>query len=154
MTTQTPIRGNPRIRITLSVVLLGIALFMVIKFGRAPKKEPVVPIFRSQAPSSEGNGSFSWIPHYPGANVLNIRTKENEKVLSYGLDFQSSDSPAMISDYFERGLRGAGMSVQTRNPSPSESNLHAESTDHKRIIDVGIDATQGGSRVTVVAVEQ
>lgn len=127
---------------------------MVIKFGKAPKKEPVAPSFRSRAPSSEGNGSFSWIPHYPGATVLNIRTKENENILSYGLDFRSDDAPAAISDYFERGLRGAGLSVQTRNPTATESNLHAESTDHKRIIDVGIDGAPGGSRVTVVAQEQ
>ncbi len=79
-----------------------------------------------------------------GANVLNIRTKENENILSYGLDFQSSDAPAPIAEYFERGLRGAGLSVQTRNPTATESNLHAESTDHKRIIDVGIDGTPAG----------
>jgi hypothetical protein len=154
MTTSTQTRGNPLIRISLSLALLGLALFMVIKFGKAPKKVPVVPSFRSQSPSSEGGGSFAWIPRYPGASVINIRTKENESVLSYGLDFQSSDAPADIASYFDRGLRGAGLTVQTRNPSADESNLHAESSDKKRTIDVGIDKTPTGSRVTVSALEQ
>jgi hypothetical protein len=142
------------IRISLSFALLGLALFMVIKFGKAPKKEPVVPSFRSRSPSSEGGGSFAWIPHYPGATVLNIRTKENENVLSYGLDFQSADAPGDIASYFDRGLRGAGLSVQTRTPSRDESDLHAETSDKKRTVDIGIDRTPGGSRVTVQAMEQ
>lgn len=123
---------------------------MVIKFGKAPKKEPVVPSFRSQSPSS----GFGWVPRYPGANVINIRTKENENVLSYGLDFQSSDAPADIVSYFERGLRGAGFTVQTRNPTANESDLHAEGPDKKRTVDVGVDKTTTGSRVTVSALEQ
>ena len=154
MTTPTPTRGNPLVRISLSFALLGLALFMVIKFGRAPKKVPMVPAFRSQSPSSEGGGSFAWIPRYPGASVIDIRTKENENVLTYGLDFQSTDAPADIASYFDRGLRGAGLSVQTRNPSTTESDLHGETSDKKRIIDVGIDKTPTGSRVTVSAQEQ
>ena len=86
-----------RIWAALGLALLGLALFMVIKFGKAPKKVPVVPSFRSQSPSSEGGGSFAWIPRYPGASVIDIRTKVNENVLTYGLDFQSGDAPADIA---------------------------------------------------------
>ncbi len=154
MLTPPPTRGNPLVRISLSLALLGLALFILIKFGKAPKKEPVVPSFRSQAPSAEGNRSFAWIPHYPGANVLDIRTKVNESVLTYGLEFQSADTPAEIASYFDRRLRGAGLAVQTRNPTGEESDLHGESSDKKRTIDVGIDRIPSGSRVTVSAQEQ
>ena len=147
-------RGNPLVRVLLSLVMLGCALYIVIREGKPPKKAPVVPSFRSQTPSAEGSGSFAWIPRYPGATVMNIRTHETEKELTYGLEFSSADAPADIVSYYERGLRGAGFTTKTNQPSATETNLHGESTSPKRTIDVGVDKVQNGSYVTVSAVQQ
>ena len=102
MNTTTPVRrGNPVVRILLSLGMLGLMLYIVIREGKPPKKEPVVANFRSSAPSSEGSRSFAWVPHYPGAVITNIRTKETESVLSYGFEFRTADSADAVVDYFE-----------------------------------------------------
>ena len=147
-------RGSPLLRILLSLAMLGCALYIVIREGKPPKKTPVAPAFRSQTPSAEGSGSFAWIPRYPGATVVNIRTHETEKELTYGLEFTSADQPADIASYFERGLKGAGFTTKTSQPSATETNLHGESANPKRTIDVGIDKVQNGSYVTVTAARQ
>ena len=152
MTTTTPIRrGNPLARILLSLGMLGLMLYIVIREGKPAKKVPVAPNFRSSAPSSEGTNSFAWIPRYPGAELTNIRTRETESELTYGFEFQSHDAPAAIADYFERGLRSSGFKVETRRPSGDETNIHAESSNPKRSIDVGIDKVQAGSYISVGA---
>jgi hypothetical protein len=154
MTNPQGQRGNPIVRIVLSLATLGCALYFVIQQGKPPKKEPVAPHFRSRTPSAEGSGSFAWIPRYPGAVVTNIRTQETEKELIYALDFQSSDAPADIASYYERGLRAAGFTVDTRKPTADETNLHAESITSKRSIDIGIDKVQSGTLVSVTAKER
>jgi hypothetical protein len=134
--------------------MLGFMLFIVIRLGKPPKKVPVVPSFRSSAPSSEGTRSFAWIPRYPGAMLMNIQTRETESILTYGFEFQTNDAPADIVDFFERGLRGAGLTVTTRRPSADETNLHAESSGPNRSIDVGVDKVQTGTLVTISAQEK
>lgn len=152
MKTTTPIRrGNPLVRILLSFAMLGFMLYIVIHEGRPQKKGPVVANFRSSAPSSEGTNRFAWIPRYPGAELSNIRTRETESELTYGFEFQSSDAPAAIADYYERGLRSGGFKVDTRRPSADETNIHAEASSPQRTIDVGIDKVQTGSLVSVGA---
>ena len=150
-----PVRkGNPLLRILLSLALLGTALFIVIREGKPPKKVPAVPSFRSLNPSAEGAGSFAWIPRYPGATITNIRTHETEQELTYGLEFTSADDPAAVAAYIERGLRGAGFTVATKRASDTETNLHGESSNPKRSIDAGIDKVQNGTYVTVAASEK
>ena len=154
MTAPRASRTNPVARISMSLAILGLALFTVIKYGKAPKKEPVIPAFRSRSPSSEGNASFAWIPRYPGATVVDIRTRESEADLTYGLEFVSADAPTDIVQYFERALRRAAFTVTTRNPSVDETNIHAESADGKNVLDVGVDKVPSGARVSVAAVEK
>ena len=150
-----PVRkGNPLVRILLSLAMLGTALYIVIREGKPPKKVPVAPAFRSLTPSAEGSGSFAWIPRYPGATVTNIRTNETEKELSYGLEFSSSDQPADVASYMERSLRGAGFTVAMRQPNAIETNLHGESANPKRTIDAGIDKVQNGTYVIVSAAQK
>jgi hypothetical protein len=154
-TIKPPVRhGNPLVRILLSLAILGTALFFVIREGKPPKKVPVAPSFRSLTPSAEGGGTFAWIPRYPGATVTGIRTHETEKELTYGLEFTSPDQPAAVAAYFERGLRGAGFTTKTTQPSATETNLHAEAASPKRTLDVGIDKVQNGTYVTVAAAQQ
>ncbi|HEV2198582.1 MAG TPA: hypothetical protein VGR73_02080 [Bryobacteraceae bacterium] len=153
-----PVRpGNPLVKILLSAALLGIGVYLVQTRG-APKSPArgvaVVPSLRSNAPSSEGSKSFAWIPRYPGANIANIRTRETSKILSYGFEFQSADASAAVAAFFESGLRTAGLTVVTRSPSAGEIDLHGESPDRKRLIDVGVDKAPSGATVTVSATEQ
>jgi hypothetical protein len=155
MATTIPARrGNPLVRILLSLGVLGFMLYIVIREGKPPKKVPVVANFRSSAPSAEGSRSFAWIPHYPGAMVTNIRTRETENVLTYGFEFRTADAPEPIVDFFERSLRGAGLTITTRRPSADETNIHAESSNPGRSIDVGVDKVQAGSLVSVGAEEK
>ena len=150
-------RGSPLVKILLSAALLGLGLYLVQtrKAQQSPARGvAVAPSFRSNAPSSEGTKSFAWIPRYPGANVENIRTRETSKVLSYGFEFQSSDAPAAIAAFFENGLRAAGFTVVKRSPGAEETDLHGESPDRKRLIDVGVDKAPSGATVTVSATEQ
>lgn len=152
---KPPVRkANPLLRVLLSLAMLGCALYIVIREGKPPKKVPVAPSFRSQTPSAEGSGSFAWIPRYPGATVTNIRTSETEKELIYGLEYSSADQPSDIASYTERSLRGAGFSVQVRQPSATETNLHGEASNPKRTVDVGIDKVQKGSFVVISAAQQ
>lgn len=150
-------RGSPLVKILLSAAVLGVGVYLV-QSRKAPKVPEhgvaVAPSFRSNAPSSEGAKSFAWIPRYPRAEIANIRTRETAKVLSYGFDFQSADGPAAIEKFFEDGLRAAGFTVVTRSPSAGETDLHGESPDRKRVIDVGVDQAGSGAIVTVAATEQ
>jgi hypothetical protein len=149
-------RGNPLLKILLSAAILGVAVY-VVQSRKAPKstaRVATVPSFRSSAPSSEGTKSFSWIPRYPGATVANIRTRETSKILTYGFEFESADAPAAIAAFFERGLRTGGFTVVTRTPSADEIDLHGESPDRKRLIDIGVDKASAGAVVTVAATEQ
>ena len=148
-------KGNPLLRVLLSLAMLGCALYIVIREGKPPKKVPVAPAFRSQTPSTEGARSgFAWIPRYPGATVTNIRTNETEKELTYGLEYTSADQPSDIAAYTERSLRGAGFSVQVRQPSATETNLHGEASNPKRTIEVGVDKVQNGTYITIAATRQ
>jgi hypothetical protein len=154
-TTTTPVRrGNPLVRVLLSLGMLALMLYIVIRQGKPPKKEFTVANFRSSAPSSEGDRSFAWIPHYPGAMVANIRTKVTESVLTYGFDFRTADGPDAVVDFFERSLRGAGFTVNTRRPNGDEAILIGESRGPSRSIDIAIDKVQTGTIVTVSAEEK
>ena len=154
MTTPTIRRGNPLVRILLSLAVLGFMLFIVIRLGKPPKKVPVVASFRSSAPSSEGTRSFAWIPRYPGAMITNIRTRETEKELTYGFEFRTNDAPDAIVEFFERSLRGAGLTVTTHRPSADEAIIQGESRGPTRSIDIAIDKVQSGTLVTVSAEEK
>jgi len=151
MTNPQGQKMNPFVRIAVSLATLGCALYFVIQQGKPPKKVPVAPSFRSATPSAEGGRSFAWIPHYPGAMITNIRTEETEKELIYSLDFRSSDEPADIASYFERGLKASGFAVDTHKPTENEINLHGDAITSKRSIDVGIDKVQSGTLVSVTA---
>jgi hypothetical protein len=152
---KPPIRkGNPLLRILLSLAMLGCALYIVIREGKPPKKIPVAPSFRSLTPSAEGSGGFAWIPRFPGATVTNIHTHETEKELSYGLELTSTAPPADVASYMERALRGAGFTTKTSQPSATETNLHGEADNPKRTIEVGVDKVQNGTYVTIAATRQ
>ncbi len=147
-------KGNPLLRILLSLAMLGCALYIVIREGKPPKKVPVAPSFRSLAPSGEGSGSFAWIPRYPGSTVTNIHTRETEKELTYGLELTSTAPPTDVASYMERALRGAGFTTKSSQPSATETNLHGEASNPKRTIEIGIDKVQDGTYVTVAATQQ
>jgi hypothetical protein len=152
MNTTTPVRrGNPLVRIVLSLGMLGVMLYIVIRQGKGDKKVPMIANFRSSAPSAEGDRGFAWIPRYPGAMVTNIRTKETENVLTYGFDFQTADGADAVVKFFEASLRGAGLTVNTRRPSADEAILVGESRGPTRSIDIAIDKVQTGTLVSVSA---
>jgi hypothetical protein len=155
MNTTTPVRrGNPLVRILLSLGMLALMLYIVIRQAKPPKKEFPVANFRSSAPSAEGSRSFAWVPHYPGATVTNIRTKETEKALSYGFEFRTADSADSVVDFFERSLKAGGVDVNTRRPSADEAIIIGESRGPARSIDIAIDKVQTGTIVSITAEEK
>jgi hypothetical protein len=111
-------------------------------------------VFRSSSPSAEGASSFAWIPRYPGATLLNIRSQQTAALLTYGFEFQTADAPASVAEFFDQRLRAAALSLTTRSPGAEETNLHGESSDGKRQIDVGIEKAPAGSTVIVTATEK
>ena len=122
--------------------------------GQAAEESSASALVPFIHPSAEGSGTFAWIPRYPGATTLNIRTHETEKELTYGLEFTSHDDPDAITSYIERDLRGAGFKTKTNRASLTETNLHGEAVNPTRTIDIGIDKVQNGTYVTVAAAQQ
>jgi hypothetical protein len=148
--------GHPLIKVVLSLVVLGAALYFTDQ-QRKPKTlrfvDPTSPTFRRNTAPAAG-GPFGWIPRYPGATVVNIRRGATPTVLNYGYDFETPDSTDDVAAFFDHGLREYGLSVVTANPTSEVTVLHGEGREGRFVIDVGVDKTRSGSEVVVTATEK
>jgi hypothetical protein len=156
LSSATPGRGFPLIKVLLSFAVLGVALYITDQ-QRKPRTlrfvDPSSPTFRRNAPPAAG-GPFGWIPRYPGAVVADIRRDATPAVLNYGYDFQTPDSIDDVAAFYDQRLRDSGLSVTTRNPTSEVTTLHGEGRSGRYVIDIGVDKIPSGSAVIVTASEQ
>ena len=160
MTAPPPRKTNTLLRVIMSAVLAAFALFVVqYKKSTEPAKHsataPVKP-FLSPAPSSEGSNRFAWIPHYPGATIENISTKQTRDQLSYGFNFRIADDFKQVLAFYHDQLQSAGFKVEVKNSGEIGGELHADAERSSRSLDVAAaKVLQGtGTEVGVTAVQR
>ncbi len=160
MTATPPRKTNTLLRVIMSAVLAAFALFVVqYKKSTEPHKSssnaPLKP-FLSPAPSSEGSNRFAWVPHYPGATIENISTKQTRDELSYGFNFRTADDFKHALAFYSEQLQSAGFKVDVKNSGEIGGELHADAAGSARSLDVtAAKALQGtGTEVGVTAVQR
>ena len=149
-------KTSPLVRILFSVALLAVVIYIYqqrkASGSGAASRQP----FPAESPSAEGGGRFQWIPSYPGASISGIHSRLARGEMNYGFEFQSAADPQQVISFYEAGLHAEGFTAQTKAKASVEIDLHAESPDRKRRIDVVAEQTadQPGSAVTVAAVQK
>ena len=160
MTAKPPRKTNTLLRVVMSAVLAAFAIF-VVQYQKSTERSqsgangPVKP-FISTAPSSEGSNRFAWVPHYPGATVENINTKQTHDELTYGFNFGTADDFKQALAFYDQQLKSAGFKVEVKNSGESGGELHANADSSGRSFDVvAAKVVQGtGTEVSVTAVQR
>lgn len=156
-------------RVMVSAVLLAFAIFVVVYRNSLPearkaaaekaagkKPFPALPL------SSEGSGSFAWIPKFPGAQLENITTKQSREQLSYGFNFHTPQEFGEVLAFYGDQLKKQGFKVelrveaggtQSKTAPESGGQIHAESSDGARSLDVVATKDASGAEVGVTAVQ-
>jgi hypothetical protein len=148
------------LRVIMSAVLAAFALF-VVQYKKSTEraepstKGPLKP-FLSTAPSAEGTNRFSWIPHYPGAAIENISSKQTRDILTYGYNFRTPDDFAKTLAFFSAQLQSAGFKVDMKNSGDLGGELHADAASSGRTLDVtAAKMLQGtGTEVGITAAQR
>jgi len=160
MTARPPRKTNTLLRVIMSAVLAAFAIF-VVQYKKSTEHPqpgangPVKP-FLSTAPSSEGSNRFAWVPHYPGASIENINTKQTRDQLTYGFNFRTADDFKQALAYYRDQLQSGGFKVDVKNSSEFGGELHADADSSSRSMDVvAAKVLQGtGTEVGVTAVQR
>ncbi len=160
MTARPPRKTNTLLRVIMSAVLAAFAIFVVqykksTEHAQPSAKGPLKP-FLSTAPSSEGSNRFAWVPHYPGATIENISTKQTRDELTYGFNFRTPDDFKHALAFYRDQLQSAGFKVEVKNSSEFGGELHADAASSGRSLDVvAAKVLQGtGTEVGVTAVQR
>jgi hypothetical protein len=160
MTARPPRKTNTLLRVVMSAVLAAFAIFVVqyqksTEHPQPSAKGPLKP-FISSAPSSEGSNRFAWVPHYPGAAVENISTKQTRDELTYGFNFRTADDYKQALAFYSQQLQSAGFKVKVNDSSEHGGDLHADADSSGRSFDVvAVKVLQGtGTEVGVTAVQR
>jgi len=149
-------KTTPLIRILFSFALLAVVIYIYQQRETsgpgAASKQP----FLADSPTAAGTDRFAWIPRYPGADISGIHSRVTHGELNYGFEFQSADDMHQVISFYESGLHATGFTVQTKLKGSMEIDLHAESPDRKRMVDVVVEqvADKPASAVTVSAVQK
>lgn len=160
MIARPPRKTNTLLRVIMSAVLAAFALFVVQykKSTEPPKRGPNAPAkpFLSTAPSSEGSNRFAWVPHYPGATIENISSKQTREQLSYGFNFRIGDDFKHVLAFYSEQLQSSGFKVTVKNSGDIGGELHADDDRGSRSLDVvAAKVLQGtGSEVGITAVQR
>jgi hypothetical protein len=160
MTARPPRKTNTLLRVIMSAVLALFAIF-VVQYKKStehpqPGTKASTKPFLSTAPSGEGSNRFAWVPHYPGAAVENISTKQTREQLSYGFNFRTSDDFKQVLAFYKAGLQSAGFKVQVNDSGDHGGDLHADADSGDRSFDVvAAKVVQGtGTEVGVTAIQR
>ena len=160
MIARPPRKTNTLLRVIMSAVLAAFALFVVqykksTEHSQPGAKGPLKP-FLSTAPSSEGSNRFAWVPHYPGATIENISSKQTRDDLTYGFNFRTADDFKQVLAFYRAQLEPAGFKVEVKNPSEYGGELHADAATSGRSMDVtAAKILQGtGTEVGITAVQR
>lgn len=92
--------------------------------------------FLAESPSAAGGDRFAWLPKYPGASVSNIQSRVTHGELNYGYQYQTADDIPQVISFYEKLLRGLGFTIQTKQKGDIEIDLHGESPDRRRMLDI------------------
>src|SRR5579885_729962 len=148
MTARPPRKTNTLLRVVMSAVLAAFAIF-VVQYQKSTERPqsgahgPLKP-FKSIAPSAEGSNTFAWVPHYPGATVENINTKQTRDELTYGFNFRTADDFKQALGFYDQQLKSAGFKVEMTNSSETGGELHANAESSGRSFDVvAVKVVQG-----------
>ena len=160
MTARPPRKTNTLLRVIMSAVLAAFALF-VVQYKKSTERPqpgangPLKP-FLSTAPSSEGSNRFAWVPHYPGATLENISTKQTRDELTYGFNFRTADDYKQALAFYSQQLQSAGFKVKVNDSGDHGGDLHADADSSGRSFDVvAAKVLQGtGTEVGVTAVQR
>jgi hypothetical protein len=160
MTARPPRKTNTLLRVIMSAVLAAFAIFVVqykksTEHPQPTSKGPLKP-FLSTAPSSEGSNRFAWVPHYPGATIENISTKQTRDDLTYGFNFRTGDDFKQTLEFYRQQLESTGFKVQVKNSGDVGGELHANADNSGRSMDVvAAKVLQGtGTEVGITAVQR
>jgi len=159
MTATPPRKTNILLRVIMSAVLVAFAVFVVqyqksTQRARSGASGPVKP-FLSTAPSSEGSNRFAWVPHYPGAAVENISTRQTRDQLSYGFNFRTADDFKQVLGFYKAGLQSAGFKIQVNDSGDHGGDLHGDADSGRSFDVVAAKVLQGtGTEVGVTAVQR
>ena len=148
------------LRVMMSAVLAAFAIF-VVQYKKSTEhsvpgtKGPLKP-FLSTAPSSEGSNRFAWVPHYPGATIENISTKQTRDELTYGFNFRTMDDFKQALTFYRQQLESSGFKVQVKNSGDYGGELHADAASSGRSMDVtAAKVLQGtGTEIGITAVQR
>jgi hypothetical protein len=159
--TARPLRKtNPLLRVMISVVLVGFAVFVVQYKRSAVPARSSPPVaskpFLTDAPSAEGANRFAWVPQYPGATIENITGKQTRDELTYGFSFHTADDFKHVLNVYRDRLQAAGFDVEVSNSSENGGDLHAVADQGRRtFIAIAAKVQQGsGAEVGVTAVQR
>jgi hypothetical protein len=148
------------LRVIMSAVLAAFALFVVQYKKSTERSEPSAkgPLkpFLSTAPSAEGSNRFAWIPHYPGATIENISSKQTRDILTYGFNFRTADDFAKALAFYSTQLQSAGFKVDLKNSGDIGGELHADAASSGRSLDVtAAKVLRGtGTEVGITAIQR
>jgi|SRR6185295_1265435 len=159
--TARPLRKtNTLLRVAMSAVMVAFAIFVVqyqksTQHSQSGANGPAKP-FLSTAPSAEGSNRFAWVPHYPGATIENINTKQTREELTYGFNFRTADDFKQALEFYRAQLESAGFKVEVKNSGEGGGELHADANSGGRSFDVvAAKVVQGtGTEVGVTAVQR
>lgn len=160
MIATPPRKRNTLLRVIMSAVLAAFAIFVVQykKSTEHPQPGTATPAkpFISTAPSSEGSNRFAWVPHYPGAAVENISTKQTHDELRYGFNFHTADDFKQVLAFYSEQLQTAGFKVKVNDSADHGGDLHADADSGARSFDVvAAKVAQGtGTEVGATAVQR
>ncbi|MEQ1947506.1 MAG: hypothetical protein ABL995_09965 [Bryobacteraceae bacterium] len=119
-------------RVLFSIALIAVVIFIYQQRRRGGSNAP----FLASDPSAEGNQRFRWIPGYPGAQLSGIHSRVTHGELNYGYEFQTPDDVQKVAGFYQEKLRSTGFTVQSKDKGGVEIDLHGESPDRTRMIDV------------------
>jgi hypothetical protein len=160
MTATPPRKRNTLLRVIMSAVLAAFAIF-VVQYKKSTEhpqpgaNAPVKP-FLSTAPSAEGSNRFAWVPHYPGAALENISTKQTREQLSYGFTFRTADDFKQVLTFYKEQFQAAGFKVKVNDSGDHGGDLHADADSSGQSFDVvAAKVQQGtGTEVGVTAIQR
>ncbi len=89
----------------------------------------------------------SWFPSYPGATPQGTFSLQDRSSDSSGFHFTTKDSPAQVFQFFEAGLKKAGLTVEATGGA-SGGLISARDADQEREAVVNVSAASGGTQVS------
>ena len=156
-TSKSGRRPRPLLRVVTSAILAAVVIYAVWLRGpfRSHKPSSANQPLKTLSPFSEST-AFAWVPHYPGAALENISTKQTRDELTYGFNFRTADDYKQALAFYSQQLQAAGFKVKVNDSGDHGGDLHADADSSGRSFDaVAAKVLQGtGTEVGVTAVQR